>query len=1331
MTEPLHQPVPAALSPQLLDPLTLPLHGSRLIEASAGTGKTWTIAALMLRLVLGHGVAGSAPPRALVPGEILVMTFTRAATRELSDRIRARLLEAARCFRDETDPADADDFLRQLRAAYPDGPARREAGHRLALAAESMDDAAVHTIDAWCQRMLREHAFDSAQLFDEALEADEAGRRRQAVQDYWRQEVYPLGLGELEAVLALWPDVEALEAQVVSLLNRLDAIEPPVMVPLGTWLNQVDGERRAELAALKAGWVERIEDLRGWFIARLADKDKPFNGNKVQRRYVDSWCDPVRDWAASPGADAIDFSKTARFRLTHEGFADALKPGVRLAPPPVFDDVVALLGQLEQRAPLHQALQRHAAHAIAGRLAALKRRAGRFGYADLSTRLDAALHGPQGEVLAERIRRQFPVALIDEFQDTSPLQFRLFDRIYRSAEDRPETGLLLIGDPKQSIYGFRGADIYSYLRARHATAGRHHALGTNFRSTAALVAAVNHVFAQAERARGEGAFALGRDGPQALPFEPVGARGRAEQLLQDGAAIPALQIAWLPDVLSQRPLRRVLADQAAAQLASWLSSPRTGWAGPDETTPQRRLRPGDVAVLVRDQHEGEAIRRALARRAIPSVYLSEKDSVFASPEAADLLRWLRAVDQPLDATLARAAYGCASWDLPLAELAAHLDDELLWDRRVALLQRLRMVWQRQGVLTLLRQTLHALELPQRWLAGEAERGDLAHGAQGAGQAHDTQGAGQAHDTHGTGKARGAERRLTNLLHLGELLQAASARLEGPAALIRWLAAQLLDGGRDGGSGLGAASAGAAVVGDAEAHVVRLESDAQRVQVVTVHKSKGLEYPVVMLPFAHAVRDVKPAPRLPVEWVDEGTGTRHLDYLHDPLALAQARRERLREDLRLFYVALTRARHALWLGVGLNAPRRKSEPPTSALTWLLMGGTPEDAGALGPALQAWADAQPAISVRPFVLPASNLAWRDVRSWTPLRPVQPYDARFERRWGIGSFSALVRDKAEAGPLAPAPEAVTPIPARALDADRVRAEGSADEWRGAEAAVAAPPDTPAAPQAEAWHRWTRGARAGNLLHDLLEWLADEGFDQVDQPDVAAALRRRCRRALLQVRLSDAADPDQEADALAAWLAGLVRTPLPPLGATLAEVGPMLAEMEFWLPSPSLDPGRLDAICQHHLLPGRPRPALAARTLQGLLMGYADLVFEHDGRWWVMDYKSNALGPDDASYTVEAMNAAMLSHRYELQAALYLLALHRLLRSRLGASYDPAQHLGGAVYVFLRGWRGPAAGCVHLHADPACLAELEAALDGPPDRPAGSGDEPADPPHPDRATA
>ena len=207
---------------ETLNAMSFPLWGSRLIEASAGTGKTWTIAALYLRLVLGHGgAAGFARP--LMPSEILVMTFTRAATRELSDRIRSRLLEAARCFRAEDKPDQRDSLLIALIADYPEESDRAAAAWRLAMAAQSMDDAAVHTIDAWCQRMLREHAFDSACLFDEELTADEQAMFAEAAQDYWRQQLYPMAGAALDAALTVWKNVAVLKADAQQLLKHLTA----------------------------------------------------------------------------------------------------------------------------------------------------------------------------------------------------------------------------------------------------------------------------------------------------------------------------------------------------------------------------------------------------------------------------------------------------------------------------------------------------------------------------------------------------------------------------------------------------------------------------------------------------------------------------------------------------------------------------------------------------------------------------------------------------------------------------------------------------------------------------------------------------------------------------------------------------------------------------------------------------------------------------------------------------------------------------------------------------------------------------------------------------
>ncbi|MDZ7591890.1 MAG: exodeoxyribonuclease V subunit beta [Rubrivivax sp.] len=1256
---------------EVLQPARFPLWGSRLIEASAGTGKTWTIAALYLRLVLGHG-GEAACARALAPAEILVMTFTRAATRELSDRIRARLLEAARCFRGEAQPRDDDAFLAELLAAYPEGVARSGAAWRLAMAAESMDDAAVHTIDAWCQRMLREHAFDSACPFDEELAANERAMRQEAARDYWRQQIYVLPAGALDPTLGVWPDVDALAADAQALME-LELPADAAQGSLGDCIVRVSSQRATSLERLKQGWAGRAREMQAWLDGLYDGKAFPFDKPKLTRKNYSAWLAALAAWAEDPQAERPEM-KLGATRLTPQGLHALAKPDARYELPPHFEAFAQLMQALAALPSLASALRLHAAASIQQRLAWLKQQAGSFGFADLLNRLDAALdpaRNDASERLRERILAQTPVALVDEFQDTSPVQARIFDRLWRVADNARATALLLIGDPKQSIYGFRGADIHSYLAVRRATAGRHYMLGTNHRSTRALVAAVNHSFEQAEARDGAGAFLYRPEPPgdaadNPVPFVPVDARGRGETFVTGSGPVAAMTLVLDAEPQDARSSQSAYAQRCAERIVTLLNDAAAGFAG--AATGLRRLQPADVAVLVRTGREAWAVRRALRQRGVASVYLSDKDSVFRSPEAQDLLRLLQAVASPLDSRLLRAALATRLLGLSLAELAQLADDDEAFDRRSEQVRQLHGVWQGQGVLAMLRQALHVLGLPARWLVGS---GDAAGGEPGE----------PGEPIEGDS---GGERRLTNVLHLAELLQTASSRLDGEQALVRWLAAQMQ--GEGGSSG--------------DEQIVRLESDADLVQVITVHKSKGLEYPLVFLPFACSFRAVDRARTRFVHLADaRGRRTLHLELNDDILAAAD--QDRLREDLRLLYVALTRARHALWLGVAaLTATSRSSEcvAHRSAFGCLVGGRAPRTAAEWATQVRSLAAGDSGIAVEAGPAPGRT-ALRRRDDPPPLRVPADYAADFERRWSVGSFTALVR--ALPGPVSAAaarddevPAPADTLPGEAGAEDVVAPRAAPVEVPLDAAATAAPPGRGGAVLADAaatWHAFPRGALPGNFLHDQLEWLAGEGFALAESPALQQQLQRRCEQQGWGPR----------AAAVQAWLAAVVDTPLPPVGAPLRAIGRLLPEMEFWFPSDGLVASRVDELCRTHLLAGLARPALPERELRGMLMGFADLVFEHDGRWWVLDYKSNALGAGDADYTPQALQAAMAEHRYDVQAALYLLALHRLLRTRLGAGYDPARQLGGAVYFFIRGLRGPVRGC---HAVPPSLPLLSA---------------------------
>jgi exodeoxyribonuclease V beta subunit len=1280
------------MSAHRLDALHFPLHGSRLIEASAGTGKTWTIAALVLRLVLGPDLgpdpdrdidsdsdpagAGNDFARPLLPAEILVMTFTRAATRELAGRVRERLIEAAAHFRGTND-LPADDYLAALLAAYPAHEARQQAAHRLMLAAETMDEAAIFTIDAWCQRMLREHAFDSGSLFDEQLLNDEHGLFDDAAHDYWRQQVYPLDAAGLDVLLACWPDVNALKSGVRELVKRADLLagddsdagfDPDAVMnhdiePLAELIVRLLRQQACVLATLKAGWVQRADRMEQWVAVQRGNAPKCFNGNKMRPESLRSWFAGLRDWAGDAGAVMPELNDTAWRRLTPEGILDACAKGFSVEVPDDFDAIVILKQALDGLEPLGHGLLRHGALAMSGRMQALKRSARQFGFADLPLRLENALLGENGAALRQRITQQYPVALVDEFQDTAPGQYRILDLLYRVADNDRAHGLFLIGDPKQSIYGFRGADIHSYLAARSATEGRHYRLDTNFRSTHALVGAVNALFLHAE---GDGfdrsGFAAGafrfrnKNGNPGnpLPFDAVNAQGRDQQLRAGGGALMPLTIACHDaQELKADAYRTFFAHHCAEHIVALLNDPQAGfYDGAGAAVNFVRLQPADIAVLVRDRNEAQAIRKALQQRHVASVYLSDKDSVVDSLEAADVLRWLSALAHAEDGALARAAFATRTIGLSLAELTVLACDELAWEERTLQIKAWHLVWQRQGVLAMLRRLIHELGLPAALL-----------------------------------QQPGGERRLTNLLHLAELLQSASRQLDGEQALIRWLGEQI-EGHGDG----------------MEERVLRLESDAELVQVVTVHKSKGLEYPLVYLPFGVTARKVDKRNRSYFEFTD-AAGKRHIDLALSDAAQQAVEAARIDEDVRLLYVAATRARHMLWLGVAAQAGRKAGENTLhdSAFGYLLAGGEPV---ALDQLAARCADLRTDCSAIEVQIlghaDAGATPLSRMQGAKPLIDAARFEASFERDWTVGSFTSLTRQIGSRGGN-PASTVSFRAPARALEETLLEDQDGDDDASGLPRAFDASGSAP-------YHHFPRGSVPGNFLHEQLEWLAGCGFKTVDDAHFATRLGARCERAGWGHRQQD----------VVTWLRAIAATPLPMLGVALNELDMVLPEMEFWCPSERLDSGALDRLCTSNLLGDTPRPALPGRTLHGMLKGFADLVFEHEGRYWVLDYKSNWLGPGDGAYHKQALAQGMAQHRYDIQGALYMQALHRLLGSRMGALYRPQQHLGGAIFLFLRGIAHPHThGCFVLEPEAALLDGLDRLLSDAASNAAGEPDE------------
>lgn len=1193
--------------------LTMPLHGLRLIEASAGTGKTYAISNLYLRHVL-EGVPVSA---------ILVVTFTNAATEELRGRIRQRLQQTLqwleRVEQDaETPPEDA--FLLALLAvrATASDEERRLQCERLQLAVRTMDEAAIYTIHGFCLRALTDHAFNSGQPFDMQLITDEDGLWQDALKDWWRRNTYALNPLHLGILARAFDGLDALLTQQRVLRDAHDKRVLPVLA--GTLAQQFArwDSLLPALQRLSAQWQARqseLEDilLRSPALSRARTGDYGPDVLPASLALLDAWL---------RSHDLLDVP--ARLHLLS---AAALRagstPAKRDKDPALMDPFFVECQAVEESVQdillgVRLAVLQDCTRAARAQIDAVKTATRSLGFSDQLTRLHEALHGAGGEALAQVLRRSFPVAMIDEFQDTDALQYGIFRRLYHGAPLQSEhaaLSLTMIGDPKQAIYSFRGGDIFAYAMARRDAGASLYTLDTNWRSTPALIAAVNTVLQQ----RGA-PFVFA----EAIAFAPVApAPKQHAPLYESGHATPPLQLWQIPAdeqgrARSKRDAEAMLSAAVAQEIVRLLAASARG----EVSLGEKRVEPGNIAVLVRDSRQGRTVREALMRRGINAV-TAGRDNVLRSEEAAGLLLLLRGIVHCRDRGTLRAALASSLLGFDYTQIAQRQADEQAWLEWAQQLSVLNEDWQRRGFMVMFHAMLQSLGVGLRLAATPY-----------------------------------AERRLTNLLHLGELLQQSARSSPGQEALLSWFEQQI-------------------AAPEEQETELRLESDEALVKIVTIHASKGLEYPIVFAPFLWGARPVsRHAGRACIQYHDLQEQA-VLDFgVPSESALALADRERLAEDVRLAYVALTRACSRLYLAWGNVG---YADAGSSALSWLLLSQrTPadlllaplkealDDAG-IAAALQALVAARPeAFALQALPVPDGS-RYGESAAGVPLDlQAHAFHARIATDWRISSFSSLTRD--------------------------VHQSAATSRSRVSQDAIL---------------QFEAGSHVGLFLHEILEHLDFQGDLRAQTLELNARFAPRY-----------GFDARAQQETLVSWIRHIVLTPLTASGLRLATLprSRRLNELAFDFAIDKVDLAALNALLDEYA--GEPLQALQGEDLRGLITGVIDLVFEHEGRFYIADYKSNLLGNALQDYAPSLLRRAMLERRYDLQSLLYVLALHRYLQQRL-PDYAYERHMGGALYLFLRGLRveqGPASGVVHDCPPVSLIARLEWLLR--PGMAAGEGD-------------
>ena len=1212
-----------------LNAISLPLNQVNLIEASAGTGKTYTIGSIYLRLLLQAGENCFSRP--LNVEEILVVTFTEMATEDLKRKIRERLTAAISVFSEYYEKQDKaiftgeHQFLAELLPYLEDIPT---ALRRLKLAEQNLDLASIYTIHGFCRRMLMQHAFNSGVHFNLKLLKDQSDLLKQFANEFWREHFYSQSfeianfiskeLGSPDDVLSI------LESNLNKDVSVTTDNQQSLSLSIDEFLQKNVGERLKAVEALKVFWLKNVDEISSIIMEEIT-KDYPkdqltsLSRRSYQKERLKTWIEQINEWANNP----LDYeiNKTLRDYFVQSSIEQKYekpteKTKNKKAAIPFYASIFAELEELvEKHQPsdlLKKIILYHYRQGIQKKLLEYKANHPEKSFDDLLRLLKEALYGEGGEQLAELIRFQYPFAMIDEFQDTDALQYQIFSKIYHNETASGNVGFMMIGDPKQAIYRFRGADIFTYLKAAKEANERFN-LGTNYRSSQPLVEGVNRLFDF-------------KNAPfiyKNIEFLNVGAAKKNLVFQLNNQPEPAFRF-YIND--KDKSIQQDYAKACATSIQQWLkNAAENPVVFPNESKAENQtLRAENIAVLVRGYTEADLVKKELQALGIASVYLSDRGNVFESNTAKELVLILQAclsvTERPILNAIAAALFG-----LNAAEIHQIHHDEIQWQRWAEKFAEYQQIWQRQGVLPMLHHLFLAENITEKLLS----RSD-------------------------------GERKLTDLLHLAEILQQAAALNESEAALLRWFEKQIQDEGRQ------------------EAQI-RLESERQLVKIVTIHKSKGLEYDLVWLPFLGNVAK-NPAKNKLFNLYYDSDEEKTLWDMQDQ-HLDDLTQEVFAEELRLLYVALTRAKYQM----AFVLPKA-FDKKWNALLYVLTQG---EIGRKLDLPNTW-DTQPLLEKFKQLLP-NDVAIELTGVLQASEPLtlnvsqenlsaEIFQGEIEQDWRVTSFSGIEQTHQRKAYLNESAVKKSLIFDDAKDYDAsISIENITENLTALEH-----------DNDEMVLDFPRGTQIGTLLHRY--------FEKV--PFAQLAEKENIEKLCQDLNLAE-----EQFAAVQQWFEHILSTPiLPNDDFTLAQINEKqcLKELAFYLNITShFDVAGFNrALATLHHLPSEP---LQFDDIQGMVRGTMDLVFSHQDKYYLLDYKSNFLGETLKDYDQAALKKAMLEHHYDWQYLLYVVALHRYLKTRL-PHYDYNRDFGGVAYAFLRGMNGsPQSGIFFDKPDWQLIQQLE----------------------------
>ncbi|AJI47453.1 exodeoxyribonuclease V subunit beta [Francisella philomiragia] len=1153
-----------------LDANTITLQGRHIIEASAGTGKTFNITTLYIRLLL---------EKKLLPKDILVMTFTKDATQEIIGRVEAKIRDVLADHKSGKEVLSDEDYKHIKRALL------------------EVDEAAIFTIHGFCKKVLSEQAFASGIEMDVSMEVDTSDILQKVVEDFFRKHINKnkTNFEYLQAYKLHTPDM---------FLDKLRNVVRSSYELLTKQAISLD-----EFKILKKQQLELFlnnHDIVDDFLSKLG-KGEP-QGKRVDEYHrVLEW---LRLYDEDPFPDNISI-------ITN---GNKIK-GARVKP--IFTGIKELR-DLQEEIKKANATQfiKQACLQIRQDFSKAKEQKGVLDFDDLITKLCQSVK--QSPDLVKTLQHQYPVALIDEFQDTDAEQYEILDTIYPqsnkllhsplergadrrgvvSVTDSPSSQrgiddllLLMIGDPKQAIYGFRGGDIFTYLKAKDSCSNDNQwSMDTNWRSTSEMIKAYNRLFYKQDylsEEEGQIGANIFSDG---IGYQLVKASPKANEKAKD-----------FDDNL--KPINYFYYQVAEDDNKSDIDNNLSAWTANEivRLLNSKKVVESDIAILVENGKQAKVIQKALQAKKLSSVYLSQRDNVYHSQEATEILALMEGINDLENKSMLKRALSTSLLGGRADKFISYIDenDVSAWDEEIEKAKSLRQQWHKYGFMAFIMQVIHQ---------------------------------------NFTQRSDSKERVITNILHLAELIKVAENKYKHPNQLIKWYRQQLNSTATSEGE-------------------LRLESDDNLIKIITIHGSKGLEYSVVFIPFASYVSSKK---------FQVGDFSKYYDkYLKqtvykigkDDSIKPQIENEVIEELMRLFYVAVTRAEHRCYIGVAKYSNSEKS-PLARFLDyqkdddWLekiqIITNNPVNQSSLIDVATSHCNE------------SENLITNDQFDHDTLQNLKANDINklANDNWEMLSFSKISKSKAQNTALEKEPD----------ESEDDSAQKSQQEL---EFRFTAPKG---ADIGNILHNvlehtdFSLGKIDDNLLQEQMDRykvVAAEDFDKLK-----VWLEECLVASIPSIETADFSSNDIQY--------GLFD--IKDKGFCLKDISntKTLKEAEFYFPitNEKLYKKNIIKILAEYRNQTIDYDEFASQKIFGMLHGFIDLIFEYDGKFYVADYKSNYLGSTLEDYNQAAMSEKNQSSFYDLQYLIYSVALDKYLRQNI-ESYNYEKHFGGVYYFYLRGMK------------------------------------------------